>query len=637
VPHFANVLRINVHQERVQESAELRLQSLNPYLRERELVEEITMREPSGITSLTTTVLAVSITGALGFLLAKPAAAQTSGSGPVIYLDQAWSQADRELYYQTSQGSIAISSDIFFNLEIAGSQELFRSDANSERFGLIPQAPNPRTNPDGLPIGISKTEFTTGRWAGPPQMGVTCAACHTGQLHYKGKRIRIDGSNGNTFDFMAYIFGLDDAMQANLTDTAKFDRLAARVDASSPDAKSALRKRFESEAALINQYRTRALVTPSEWGPGRIDAIAAIVNRIVAYGTGIHENFSTPLAPTKAPFLWNSPHGSWNQWRGVQQDSIVRNEAEAMGVFSGLDLTSKTREEGLFESTQLPLNLDKIENLLQRLAPPKWPEEVFGKIDRNKARAGKALFAANCASCHNSWPYTWTAPNKYGKRFIDVGMVPQKHVGTDPMQFEVLRRYVITGLLSSYLPQPHTGKKFIETGLLYEFVQQEVTAKSLASLKLSEEQSLALHGYRELPLPPPPRGFYKAAPRDGVWATPPFMHNGSVPNLYEMLIPAKQRTKKFYIGREFDPVKVGLDTSERPGAFLLDTSLPGNSNAGHSFENGPRGNGVIGPLLTEKQRWEIIEYLKSIPEEAGRVTPFGGPPNAVTGRGPWSQ
>jgi hypothetical protein len=77
--------------------------------------------------------------------------------------------------------------------------------------------------------------------------------------------------------------------------------------------------------------------------------------------------------------------------------------------------------------------------------------------------------------------------------------------------------------------------------------------------------------------------------------------------------------------------------SERPGSFLLDTSLPGNSNAGHSFENGPRGNGVVGPLLTDNERWALIEYLKSIPEEAGRVAPFGGPPNARTGNGVWTK
>jgi len=115
------------------------------------------------------------------------------------------------------------------------------------------------------------------------------------------------------------------------------------------------------------------------------------------------------------------------------------------------------------------------------------------------------------------------------------------------------------------------------------------------------------------------------------------MHNGSVPNLYEMLVPAKERTKKFYLGREFDPIKVGLDTSGKSGTFLVDTTLRGNSNAGHSFENGPLGNGVIGPLLTDEQRWAIVEYLKSIPEEAGRVTPFGGPPDAKTGHGDWSK
>ena len=64
-------------------------------------------------------------------------------------------------------------------------------------------------------------------------------------------------------------------------------------------------------------------------------------------------------------------------------------------------------------------------------------------------------------------------------------------------------------------------------------------------------------------------------------------------------------------------------------AILFDTALVGNSNAGHSFEEGgPRGNGVIGPLLTDEQRWALVEYLKSIPETPGRVTPFGGPPEA---------
>jgi hypothetical protein len=73
----------------------------------------------------------------------------------VVFLDQAWSQADREWYYQFSQGSTVISYDVFLNLEVAGSEELLMSEANSERFGLTTQAPGPM-NPDGLPIGLAK-------------------------------------------------------------------------------------------------------------------------------------------------------------------------------------------------------------------------------------------------------------------------------------------------------------------------------------------------------------------------------------------------------------------------------------------------------------------------------------------------
>jgi hypothetical protein len=548
----------------------------------------------------------------------------------VVYLDQGWSQTDREVFYQISQGSQVIAYDIFLNLEVADGTELFRSDPNSERYGLITQAANPRTNPDALPIGIAKAVTPTGRWKGE-YVGLTCATCHVAQLSFKGKRIRIDGGVGNTFDLMGYVCALDDALQATATTSVKFDRLAMRLGASSPGAKSALRKRFESEAARVHEYRTRALVTPIPWGPARIDAVAMIVNRLTAIAPGLPENWSTPLAPTKPPFLWNAPQGTWTQWRGVQQDPIARDLTETMGVFMPMDLHSKTPQEGLFDSNAALDNLQKIENALRRLAPPKWPEEALGKIDREKAAKGKALFVSICAGCHNAWPYTWTEPNKYGKRFVRVGLVPQTDVGTDPGQFEDLRPYAITGQLSSQLPPPYQGKDTIPTGILYSLLQDLIVAKALGQLKLTEAEAADLHGYREFPLPPPPLGVYKAAPRDGVWATPPFLHNGSVPNLYEMLIPAKERTKKFYVGREFDPVRVGLDTSGKSGTFLMDTSLRGNSNAGHSFEDAPRGNGVIGPMFTEEQRWALVEYLKSIPEEGGRVTPFGAPVNARIG------
>ena len=555
---------------------------------------------------------------------------------PVIYLDQAWSQADREMFYQTSQGSAIASYDIFLNLEVAGGQELFRSDANSERLGMIPQTANPRTNPDGLPVGLAKNVVTEGRWKGET-VGPNCAACHTAELSYKGKKIRIDGGHAIAFDLFEYIHALDDAFQATLTDSAKFDRMAARIGASSADAKSELRKRLETDAGHAHVYRTRAAASPFPWGPGRADCLTMIANRMMALAPNIPENTSTPTAPTKIPFIWNSAQGSWTQWGASIQDPIARNLGETLGVYLPMDLKSKTPEEGLFDSNAAVLNLQKVENTMWRLAPPKWPEEVFGKIDREKALKGKAMFATHCASCHNSYPYTWTEPNKYGKRFIEVGLVPKKFVGTDMQQSFSVKEFMITGQLSPYLPQPYTGEAIVPASVFKPAIGMHVIGKALRQVKMSEAETADLHGFRELPSPPAPVEVYKAAPRDGVWATPPFLHNGSVPSLYEMLIPAKERTKKFYVGREFDPVKVGVDTSGKSGTFLLDTSLLGNSNAGHSFEDGPLGNGVIGPLLTEEERWAIVEYLKSIPEEPGRVTPFGGPPDAKTGNGPWAK
>jgi len=577
------------------------------------------------------TVARIVLTSAMLALIPAPqlggtVAAQTVNE-PVIHLNQAWSQDDREWYYSFSQGSAVIPYNMFLNVEVAGGEDLFRSDANMARYGLLPQQTSPN-NPDALPIGISKTVVGTPvrGWPAGDYVGFTCAACHEGQLNYNGKHVRIEGGIAQTFDFQALARGLDDALQATLTDTAKFDRFAGRLNASSPEAKTQLRKRLESETARVHEYATRSSLTPYPWGPGRIDALTMIMNRQMATLTGIPENTSTATAPVKPPFLWNAPQGLWTQWSALLQDPIFRNFGETVGVFLPVDLISKSPAEGLFQSNAAIAELERVESLLERLAPPSWPEDVFGQIDRTKAKIGKALFVEYCASCHNAWPYRWTDANRFGKRFIVVGLTPLTYVGTDRTQFQAAKPFAITGPLSNYLPSEFKGKAIVPTDVLFLFGQVPILERALSQLKLTEGQAASLHGYRELSLPQPPDHVYKAAPRDGVWATPPFMHNGSVPNLYEMLIPAEERTKKFYLGHEFDPVKVGLDTTAASGTFLMDTTLLGNSNSGHSFQDGPRGNGVIGPLLKDEERWALVEYLKSIPEEPGRVTPFGGPP-----------
>lgn len=100
---------------------------------------------------------------------------------------------------------------------------------------------------------------------------------------------------------------------------------------------------------------------------------------------------------------------------------------------------------------------------------------------------------------------------------------------------------------------------------------------------------------------------YKARPLNGVWATAPFLHNGSVPNLWELLKSPTaanerdRRTTRFFVGStEFDSVNVGFVSDRGPSEF--DTSLPGNSNSGHTF----------GTNLSDEQKRQLIEYIKTL-------------------------
>jgi len=113
---------------------------------------------------------------------------------------------------------------------------------------------------------------------------------------------------------------------------------------------------------------------------------------------------------------------------------------------------------------------------------------------------------------------------------------------------------------------------------------------------------------------------YKARPLDGVWATPPFLHNGSVPTIYDLLSPVEERPSVFWVAnREYDPVRLGYVSTEFPGGTRFDTSVIGNSNKGHEFADAERP-GVIGRALTHEERMAIIEYLKVLAEDPNPIT-----------------
>jgi hypothetical protein len=96
----------------------------------------------------------------------------------------------------------------------------------------------------------------------------------------------------------------------------------------------------------------------------------------------------------------------------------------------------------------------------------------------------------------------------------------------------------------------------------------------------------------------------KAGPLDGIWASGPYLHNGSVPTIYELLSPVAERRAVFWTGgRELDRERLGFVSDDAPGRFRFDTALPGNRNIGHEYP--PRG-------LTHDERMALVEYLKTL-------------------------
>jgi len=136
-------------------------------------------------------------------------------------------------------------------------------------------------------------------------------------------------------------------------------------------------------------------------------------------------------------------------------------------------------------------------------------------------------------------------------------------------------------------------------------------------------QQCELTGYHLEDEKPPinPPIAYKARPLNGIWATAPYMHNGSMANLYQTLVPEDKREKFFYVGSKvFDPENVGFESSQDGNHFLFKTvddkgvPIPGNSNKGHSGNSFTKTRGEDGQWrdFTNDERYQLIEYMKTL-------------------------
>lgn len=535
----------------------------------------------------------------------------------LIYLEQNWNDKDREWFYFIDQGSRLIPYRIFINLEQANNDDLLSDSFNLLKYGFLP-AKKSKKNPDGLPVGFTRADNF---------LGLNCAACHTQQIKYQDKFIRIDGGQA-MMDLPLFLSAIEESMQATLDDVEKYNRFEKRVlgDKPSDKQRKSLKQEFnEYLAARKRDNKRNHSDIPN--GYSRLDAFGAILNKGLLL-TGVKDNFNSPDAPTSFPYIWDSQQHDYVEWNGSQSNSdigtLARNVGEVIGVFGNVEPVTKKWLffiDGGYPSSIQAKNLRDMEKKVATLYSPLWPD-FFPKIDQEKATKGRDLYKQYCLSCHQDINRTdpnrkiktrmstldaiqtdpWMARNaifQRGKTGIFQGK-PRFYTVGDIMGEEEPALYVVNNLMGGVLknnpiqsllairdakkighpeeihPPKYVDGDFIERG-------QEVSEKALLA--------------------------YKARPLNGIWTGGPFLHNGSVPNLYELLLPAEQRSKSFYIGSwDFDPVKVGYVDEERPGSFYFDTTLKGNSNAGHEYGTGYDDL----PVLTDDDRWALVEYMKTL-------------------------
>jgi hypothetical protein len=551
------------------------------------------------------------------------------------------SDSDRTSFYHLSEGGELYPLDWFLALDVEtpagdGSVRVRPFLENIERYGLIADGTS-TGNPYALPVGVS---LGRAKATGIEMIGLNCSACHVGQVQYQGHAVRIDGGPNmslvNQFiqDLATETEGtlrtphrlrrfwdrLREVRRARRAggaeiDVAEDERLASRIS----QLFTGNRGLLEAQVAALRNVPTlkRSIAISTAEGYGRLDAFG--IGRDELFGA-IGANSLPADAPVSIPHVWGMEYTGWLQWGANTNSVMERNIGQALGVGALFDAST-------YESTVNLDNLHQLESLAYKISPPRWPDG-FPPIDTAKAERGRALFYQDCAGCHETF--------KTDGLMRVYQLFPLSVVGTDPMTAINFERQVMLA--------DGTVRTFPDAALdlITRIKQKAYQERNL------DEKTIALWEQRQIRKGPQwdptfrapllnsskyedtlGRKVYRAKTLVGIWATAPYLHNGSVPTLYDLLRPAADRPVTFPTGqRDYDPVKLGLQTDTTrfalpPGLkpFLLDTRLRGNWNTGHEWS--------FYSTLDDDARYALIEFLKTYTEEPANP---GTPPKVSSAR-----
>lgn len=544
--------------------------------------------------------------------------ASPSGARVPLQLNQGWSASEIEFYEHATEGTNLAPLDFVMNLPDPAKPQARFVDRLTRAYGFI-ASPVSSLNPQGLPVGFAIDNRPT-TYGDRAYLGINCAACHTRQLsfskpspngHISSWAIAVHGGP-SLIDFPRFKQDLFDALLALLDNDDLMQRFGQRMLGRAPRADEIASWRTEIREFTGPVVMGRSLmhkwqVAPADFGPGNLNALTQGNYNNVALGAWLatkgysQPNAAPALQPrfegaANYPPMWFAPSDNWAQWFVEIHHPGPRNWVQSVS-------TSEVRPPRMIERQQGAVvlgsihfeNIAEIQHSLELLRTPKWPADVFGPLDARLVAQGKTLYEQQCANCHTraSLP-----PNELGIVFKNR---PAFDVGTDAVAY---RQFTDGGQR-----RVDDLKALSETIIAVRRAQLaplgDVVANNtmkLYSRGQLDEFAVATDDYAQERSATWPRSgaAYWASPMQGIFASSPYLHNGSVPTLRDLLNAPEQRPTTFHTGSsEFDPAAVGLKDE---GSFVFDTREPGKGNGGHLFGTG----------LAPAEKAALIEYLKSL-------------------------
>ena len=461
-------------------------------------------------------------------------------------------------------------------------------------FGMLYESDrDPRYD---LPIGMSMR-----RSQGVDRVYFNCAVCHTGVVRDgpTGPREIVYGMPANTFDLGALIQFLERAgkdwrfrasrMMPLIADLGERREQEYEGNGRYHPAEFSLvdRQLFKFMGVAMMREQLLALIgrlsfmDPSTWGPGRVDTFNAPKALLGFNMSTAHERELTGNADF--PSIWNqgARKGMWLHWDGNNCSVDERNLSAGFGT----------------GATPATLDRDKVlrvaDWLWETAQPPPFPSD---KIDQDLAEAGRPIYQQYCRDCHGERE----SPYRGVDDDTRVGQVTSiDDVRTDRSRLDSYTPVLARAQGSIYSGHPTRGDEECEA------YRQTVCA---VGGDVEEYRRLRDRCY--------PGRFshfrktdgYANMPLDGLWLRAPYLHNGSVPNLRELLEPADRRSATFFTGyTEYDYDRVGFVVTG-PGAaaagWYMDTRRRGNGNQGHEGER-------YGTELSPAEKDALVEYLKT--------------------------